>query len=35
MYKMEVLLHTDPGCPLKIGKDVTSWSFGYASWLHD
>ena len=29
------VLHTDPGCPLKIGKDVTIGHLSYASWMHN
>ena len=31
MFKMEVFLHTDPGFPLKIGKNVT---VGHMVMLH-
>ena len=43
MFKMEVSFNTDPGCPLKVGKDVTKHfkkigkyiPYGYASWMYD
>ena len=29
------VLHTDPGCPLKVGKNVTIGHLSYASWMHN